>query len=567
MITINRIILFIFALFLIILGLIITNGSLANWLDPGAVGKQLSALTQGSALFRSILFIDGLILIYICLRKQTLNPKYYASLWIPKNTDNKQSNSRYQVLLSIIFIFATISHSFSINTDLWIDEVLTVVNYVRLDLGQILSNFSSDNQHMLYSALAQISVNFFGETAFAVRLPALLFGLGSILAIASLTRYVYGNKEALFSAALLAVSYHHIWFSQNARGYTILLFGTIIATEFMLRGLETKKWKYWIAYAVAITVAAWAHLTAVFIAIAHGIVYLGLLFIKVKGTNQHFNYWQPLIGFMLAAWFTIHVYAISLPQIIDFFNQPSVDSSPNPVAWRNPLWLINEILRNLGIGVALGWVGIISACAVGLYGLIYCAKRDLLFVFLAFSPAILLGGVMFALGRNLWPRMFFSEFGFFATVAIVGALGFGQLLCNKLNKQAKLIYYAPVTLICLFFVLSMSKVYQYPKQDFTSARDYVRQQATSEDTVVGLHMAGKIYRLYYAPEWPEIMTVKELNENKSKNGYTWVIYTLPSYVKSALPALYKILESDYEHMKTFPGTLGDGNMIVMRSKS
>ena len=31
--------------------------------------------------------------------------------------------------------------------------------------------------------------------------------------------------------------------------------------------------------------------------------------------------------------------------------------------------------------------------------------------------------------------------------------------------------------------------------------------------------------------------------------------------------LIGILESDYEHMKTFPGTLGDGNMIVMRSKS
>lgn len=566
MITINRIILFILALLLILLGLIITDDSLANWLDPSAVGKQLNALIQGSALFKSILLIDGLILIYICLRKQIQNPKNYASLWLPRSTNNKQANSRYPVLLSIIFIFAIISHGFSINTDLWIDEVLTVVNYVRLDLGQILSNFSSDNQHMLYSALAQISVNFFGETAFAVRLPALLFGLGSILAIASLTRYVFGNKEALFSATLLAVSYHHIWFSQNARGYTILLFGTIIATEFMLRGLETKKWKYWIAYAIAITMAAWAHLTAVFIAIAHGIVYLGLLFIKVKGSNQQFNYWQPLIGFILAAWFTLHVYAISLPQIIDFFNQPGTDSSPNPVAWRNPLWLINEILRNLGIGVALGWFGIISAGTVGLYGLICCVKRDLLFVFLALSPAILLGGVMFALGRNLWPRMFFSEIGFFATIAVVGSLGFGQLLCNMLNKQINLIHYGPVLLICLFFTLSMPKVYQYPKQDFTSARDYVRNQATNKDTVVALHMAGKIYHLYYAPEWPEITTIKELNEHKSKSGYTWIIYTLPGIVKSAFPALYNILESDYEHMKTFPGTLGDGNMIVMRSK-
>ena len=56
MITKNRNILFIFALFLIMLGLIITDDSLANWLDPSAAGKQLNALIQGSALFKSILF-------------------------------------------------------------------------------------------------------------------------------------------------------------------------------------------------------------------------------------------------------------------------------------------------------------------------------------------------------------------------------------------------------------------------------------------------------------------------------------------------------------------------------
>ncbi len=559
-------ILFIVASFLIIFAVIVSNNSLVTWLSPNAADKELVALLQGSTLFKSLLFIDGLLLIYIGLRKQIQNPQHYASLWLAKSINNKQTDSLYLIVLSVICVFAIISHSISINSDLWIDEVLTVVNYVRLDLGQILSNFSSDNQHMLYSALAQICVGFFGETAFAVRLPALLFGLASIPAIASLTRYVFGKKEALFSATLLAVSYHHIWFSQNARGYTILLLGAILSTEYMLRGLETKKWKYWIAYALAITIAAWAHLTAVFIAIAHGMVYLGLLIIKARDSKQNFNYWQPILGFILAAWFTIHVYAISLPQLIDFFSQPSSNATPNPIAWRNPLWLVNEILRNLGVGVALGWFGIISAFLVGLYGLICCAKRDLLFVFLSLAPAVLLGGVMFALDRNLWPRMFFSELGFFAAIAVVGALGFGQLLSNTLNKQIKSIYYAPVILICLFFVLSMPKVYRYPKQDFTSARDYVREHATDQDAVVGVHLAGKMYRIYYAPEWTEINTVEEHNEHKSKKGYTWVLYTLPGFVKSAFPALFKILESDYEHMKTFPGTLGDGNIIVLRSK-
>ena len=113
----------------------------------------------------------------------------------------------------------------------------------------------------------------------------------------------------------------------------------------------------------------------------------------------------------------------------------------------------------------------------------------------------------------------------------------------------------------------MPKVYQYPKQDFTSARDFVKQQSTGDDRVVAIHMAGRVYQLYYAPEWPEINSIKELNEHRSKNGYTWVIYTLPSYIKSAIPLLNEKLETEFELIKTFPGTLGDGQIIVRRSKT
>jgi hypothetical protein len=36
----------------------------------------------------------------------------------------------------------------------WFDEVLTVVDFVRPPLGQIVTSFPSQNQHMLFSVLA-----------------------------------------------------------------------------------------------------------------------------------------------------------------------------------------------------------------------------------------------------------------------------------------------------------------------------------------------------------------------------------------------------------------------------
>ena len=43
------------------------------------------------------------------------------------------------------------------------------------------------------------------------------------------------SVHTLAAAGLLTVSYHHVWFSQNARAYTALLFFTLIATTLCLR--------------------------------------------------------------------------------------------------------------------------------------------------------------------------------------------------------------------------------------------------------------------------------------------------------------------------------------------
>ena len=65
-----------------------------------------------------------------------------------------------------------------------------------------------------------------------------LFGLASILALYLFGRQVTSASESLLAAALLTFSYHHVWFSQNARGYTGLLFWTLLSSWLLLRALR-----------------------------------------------------------------------------------------------------------------------------------------------------------------------------------------------------------------------------------------------------------------------------------------------------------------------------------------
>ena len=132
----------------------------------------------------------------------------------------------------------------SLNSGLWTDEVLTLVHYARLPVAQILTSFPDQNQHMLYSLLAHGSMRIFGEQPWALRLPAVIFGAGSIWALFLLGRRLFGETEALLACALMTVSYHRIWFSQDARGYTGMLFFSLLATWLWLEAMERDKWRH-----------------------------------------------------------------------------------------------------------------------------------------------------------------------------------------------------------------------------------------------------------------------------------------------------------------------------------
>ena len=155
------------------------------------------------------------------------------------------------------------------SSELWYDEIFSLVVSTRPPLIELLTTYYGDIQHPLYSVLGHASIAVLGETAATVRLPAILFGVASIPLLFLLGRAVATTHEALLSAALLAFSYHHVWFSQNARGYTALLFWTLLCTLLFYRGLEVSAWPPFLAYAVCSALGAYTHLTFVFVVASH----------------------------------------------------------------------------------------------------------------------------------------------------------------------------------------------------------------------------------------------------------------------------------------------------------
>ncbi|MGE0126715.1 MAG: glycosyltransferase family 39 protein [Blastocatellales bacterium] len=537
-------------------------------LERALLSDTSRTLGWGATLFRALLAIHGAALIFAgaFLRRHSR-----AESSAPPDFSMKTSRAVWLALAGLSLL-ALILRLWRLDTDLWHDEVLTLVDFARLPLGEIVTRFPSQNQHMFFSVLARFSFALFGESAWALRLPSVIFGVGSVWALFLLGRRLLGAREALLACALMTVSYHHIWFSQNARGYMGLLCFTLLATWLWLESLARDEWRQWpwnLGYAVAVALGAWLHLTMAFVAAAHVLLSLTAL---IKSGNQEIEArpliarvnWRLITAWALCASLTLQLHALAMPE----FLSTGLHEVSLPSEWTNPLWVITESVRSLRIGFSGIAVVLCGGAFVGL-GWLSMLKRDWRAGLALVLPAALAGGLMLALGHNLWPRFFFFSMGFALLIVVRGAMEAPRMLLALASGpgRERLATAAGLTLMGLIILASAATVprnYRLPKQDFTGARDYVERNRQPGDAVVAVGLAAMDYGRYFATHWSVADEREELEVIRESHSTVWLVYTIPVEVKAYHPDIWRVIEQDFEVVKVFPGTLGGGEVYVCR---
>jgi hypothetical protein len=132
------------------------------------------------------------------------------------------------------------------------DESFTYLTYAGRSPFHVFL-YSAPNNHILHSALVWISCRVFGNTLWALRLPALLAGLAVIPLMYATARRMGGRNAGLLATGLIAVSGPFVLYSVNARGYTLqaalLLLMLYTASEILDGGGSA----CWIVFSVAAT--------------------------------------------------------------------------------------------------------------------------------------------------------------------------------------------------------------------------------------------------------------------------------------------------------------------------
>jgi mannosyltransferase len=464
--------------------------------------------------------------------------------------------------LAAIVLVALVARFISLNSGLWTDEITALLQSFRLPGVDALTTYLGDNHHPLYSIFGRVSLVAFGESPWALRLPAVLFGVATVPATYAVARLVSSRTEALLASLVLAVSYHHVWFSQNARGYTLSGLLALLSTWALVQMLDRGSWRLAWAYALCAALAAYTHLTMIFVAVGQAMVAATAIALPERGTGR-VDWRVPAAAFVLAAVLTVLFYAPMLNQVLDFFlNRPS-----RLLASSTPSWALREGIRVLlvglgGAGAALATVVLAAGAAAGALGLatIFRTNRTLALAIVV-PPLVLFSGALVGRG-TMYPRFFFFAAGTAVIVLVRGVFASTELLRRRWSRfPASAMATACCAIVVGASAASLRYNYRYPKQDFAGAMRYVLATKAPDDVVGFAGVTIDPYRAIYGQNWPTINSVDEINALR-KRGRTWFIYTFPRYLGAGAPELSAIVERDCHERAVFRGTVGGGDMII-----
>ncbi len=479
------------------------------------------------------------------------------------------------VAFGAILLIAIAARAAGLRSGLWHDEITTLLEFVRLPVADLLATYSSLNNHPLYSLIAKGSVSAFGESAATLRLPAAAFGVAAIASFLPIARRAVGLWPALLTLLLLAISYHQVWFSQNARGYTLLLFWTTLATFLFLEGARRNRAVMWAAYGGVFAAAMYTHLSAAFYFAAHGFIYAGFLFNRMvlkNGSTQPLAGHGPFFGMALGVALTLLAYAPMLGSIGSTFGGVRDTAPDAPLAkWNDPFFVLQNLIEQFtGLGPLMAFA-LPPAIILAAYGVYIIWRRDRLVAAIYVLQIPITVATLSIVGMRIWPRYFFVEISFLYLALVAGVMAAAAIVGDFVERRWKLSWVtkglttAAAAAMILGSLPLLARNYAAPKQDLAGGVAAINRDAASGDlrTVYGVSAAPVIG--YLAPDWTEL--TPEMIAAMNGERRVWVLVAFRDQVAGADPETWAAFDEKFTLERRLAGTLGGGGVFIYVSKS
>jgi uncharacterized membrane protein len=160
--------------------------------------------------------------------------------------------TKKQILLISIFILAFSLRLIALNQSLWLDEAIqawsTTFSLKNLITGYMKGDFNPPLYHLILWGWAKL----FGTSEIVLRLPSVFFGLGIVY-------FVYKISRSRLATILTAINPLLIYYSQEARMYSLAAFLFLASLYYFQKYYKTKSKRHKILYTIYYVLALLSH--------------------------------------------------------------------------------------------------------------------------------------------------------------------------------------------------------------------------------------------------------------------------------------------------------------------
>jgi uncharacterized membrane protein len=193
---------------------------------------------------------------------------------------NNRKIDRYYISLIIlcIIVFSFLCFHLILNRCLWGDEFTTIITVRRPFIDGLLQ--LQDYSAPLYQLLLRLIVFSDNPPAWLIRSPALIFAVLGLISSWFFIKQLFGEKVALATMILVACNPVYIFYSTEARPYSLFFLLTVLSMWTFYNLLIKYNIKNMISYIMTTSLLLYAHYLGLFTMVGQVLFAISVLFLQ-----------------------------------------------------------------------------------------------------------------------------------------------------------------------------------------------------------------------------------------------------------------------------------------------
>jgi uncharacterized membrane protein len=199
---------------------------------------------------------------------------------------------RENLILPFLLLLTTFLRFYKISAlSIWTDEGISL-KVATSNISNIILMAASDVHPPFFYIVLHYWVLLFGKSEMALRSLSALAGIGAVLLIYLITSRFLNKRVALITTGVSTISPFLIWYAQEARSYSLLLFFTLLSTYLLLIFFSSGSKTVLLAYIFVTVASLYTHYYALWILLVQ------FLFLLIE-QRRHSKLFYTAIGAQL----------------------------------------------------------------------------------------------------------------------------------------------------------------------------------------------------------------------------------------------------------------------------